>query len=50
MLPIQIIGYEIETGFYKPEFGKSFGWQREGRFKNKIEEASGQGPNGFLYL
>ena len=44
---IQIIGYEIETGFYKPEFGKSFGWQREGRFKNKIEKASGQGPNGF---
>jgi len=26
---IQIISHEIETGFYKPEFGKSFGWQKE---------------------
>ncbi len=31
---IQIASHEIETDFYKPEFGKGFGWQREGEFKH----------------
>jgi len=44
---IQITSHEIETGFYKPEFGKSFGWQRKSRFKDKIEEATGKGPEGY---
>ena len=44
---IQIISHEVETGFYKPNFGRSFGWQRRGRFKGEIEEAAGKGPSGY---
>lgn len=44
---IQITSHEIETGFYKPEFGKGFGWQRRGRFKKEVKEASGKGPKGY---
>ena len=44
---IQIVSHEIETGFYKPNFGQGFGWQKKGRFKDKIEEASGKGPSGY---
>ncbi len=44
---IQIKSYEVETGFYKPVFGRSFGWQRRGRFKGEIEEATGRGPDGY---
>jgi cation diffusion facilitator family transporter len=43
---IQIASHEIESSFYKPSFGKSFGWQRRGKFKEKIEKAIGQGPDG----
>lgn len=43
---IQIVSHEVETGFYKPEFGKSFGWQRRGKFKGKVQEAAGKGPSG----
>jgi len=45
---IQIISHELETGFYKPEFGKSFGWQRRGKFKRKTEKAAGKGPEGYF--
>jgi len=31
---IQIISHEVETGFYKPNFGRGFGWQRKGKFTN----------------
>ena len=44
---IQIKSHEVETGFYKPEFGKGFGWQRKGRFRGEIEEARGGGPGGY---
>jgi cation diffusion facilitator family transporter len=44
---IQIKSHEVETGFYRPVFGQGFGWQRRGRFKDKIEEAVGQGPGGY---
>jgi len=44
---IQITSHEMETGFYKPEFGKGFGWQRKGRFRGKIEEAKGGGLGGY---
>lgn len=44
---IQIKSHELETGFYKPAFGRDFGWQRRGRFKGEIEEAVGQGPGGY---
>jgi cation diffusion facilitator family transporter len=44
---IQIVSHEIETGFFKPAFGRGFGWQRRGRFKSEIPEAIGQGPGGY---
>ncbi len=44
---IQIKSHDIETGFYRPAFGQAYGWQRKGRFKEKIEEAEGKGPGGM---
>lgn len=44
---IQIKSHEVETGFYKPVFGRGFGWQRRGRFKEKISQAQGKGPGGW---
>jgi len=43
---IQILSHEVETSFYKPGFGKSFGWQKRGKFKEKIPEAEGKGTGG----
>lgn len=44
---IQIKSHKLETGFYKPAFGRGFGWQRQGKFKEEIKEAKGKGPGGF---
>jgi len=44
---IQITSHELETGFYKPEFGKGFGWQRQDKFKNKTDKEEGKGPSGY---
>lgn len=44
---IQIVSHEAETMFYKPSLGRAFGWQRKGRFKDKIEAAEGEGPGGY---
>jgi hypothetical protein len=44
---IQIKSHDMETSFYKPFFGRGFGWQRKGRFKGEIEEAQGRGPGGY---
>ncbi|MDD3491596.1 MAG: cation diffusion facilitator family transporter [Candidatus Pacebacteria bacterium] len=44
---IQIQSHELETGYYKPMIGRGYGWQRRGRFKSKIEEATGLGPGGY---
>jgi cation diffusion facilitator family transporter len=44
---IQITSHQVETGFYKPVFGRSFGWQRRGKFKGEAKEAAGQGPDGY---
>ncbi len=44
---IQITSHEVKTGFYKPDFGRSFGWQRKGKFKSEIKEATGKGPDGY---
>jgi len=44
---IQIKSHEVETGFYRPAFGRGFGWQRQGRFKGEVEEAAGRGPDGY---
>lgn len=43
---IQIASHNFENSFYKPIFGKSFGWQGRGRFAEKIKEAVGRGPDG----
>jgi len=44
---IQITSHEVETGFYKLEFGRGFGWQRKGKFRGEVEEARGGGPGGY---
>jgi len=44
---IQITSHKLETGFYKPEFGRGFGWQRKGRFREEIKEARGRGLGGY---
>jgi len=44
---IQIASHEVETGFYKPAFGRGFSWQRKGKFKGQIKEAAGKGPGGW---
>ena len=44
---IQIKSHDVETGFYKPAFGRGYGWQRRGRFKGEVKEAIGQGPGGY---
>jgi len=46
-IAIQIKSHEVETGFYRPDFGRGFGWQRRGRFRSEIKEADGRGPDGF---
>lgn len=43
---IQIESHQMETGFYKPFFGKGLGWQKAGRFKEEIKGAAGKGPDG----
>ena len=44
---IQVKSHEVSTGFYKPTFGRGFGWQRKGKFKKEVEGASGKGPGGW---
>ncbi len=46
---IQIKSHDVSTGFYKPSmgFGRSFEWQRRGKFKEEIREAKGLGPSGY---
>jgi len=54
---IQIKSHEVETGFYRPAFGRfigqglgvgrGFGWQRRGKFKGQLKEATGRGPGGW---
>ena len=44
---IQITSHEVETGFYKPELGRGFGWQRKGRFRGEVEGAKGRGTGGY---
>lgn len=46
---IQIVSHEIETNFYKLDFGRSFCWQRKGLFKDKAQETSGKGPDGYCF-
>ncbi len=43
---IQISSHKVETGYYQPDFGSGFGWQRKGRFMDEAGDASGKGPSG----
>uniref|UniRef100_A0A7C4M222 Cation transporter n=1 Tax=candidate division CPR3 bacterium TaxID=2268181 RepID=A0A7C4M222_UNCC3 len=45
-IAIQIESHYLKTSFYKPEFGKGFGWQRKGVFVGKPGE-DGKGPSGY---
>jgi cation diffusion facilitator family transporter len=45
-IAIQIESHDMSTGYYKPELGKGFGWQRRGKFKEEVKEAQGKGPSG----
>jgi cation diffusion facilitator family transporter len=45
-IAIQIKSHELSASFYKPAFGHGFGWQRKGKFKDKVEKAIGKGPDG----
>ena len=45
-IAIQIKSHDIITNFYKPDFGRGFEWQRRGKFKEEVKEATGQGPVG----
>lgn len=42
---IETKSHKLESGFYKPQFGKGFGWQRQGRFKTD-DGGQGRGPGG----
>ncbi len=50
-IAIQIKSHDVETGFYKPVFGRGFGWQRHGKFEKRPEgypeKAEGMGPGGL---
>jgi len=46
-IAIQIVSHEVETGFYRPGWGRGFGWQRGGRFREEVKEAKGGGPGGY---
>jgi cation diffusion facilitator family transporter len=50
---IQISSHDVENSYYQPtdvipgiKIGKGFGWQRKGKFMEKIPEAKGKGPGG----
>lgn len=44
---IQITSHGLETDFYQPRIGSGFGWQRRGKFGDKIKEAAAKGPDGY---
>ncbi len=49
---IQIESHDVGRSYYRPEFGRGFGWKRRGRFRKEvddgenIEEVEGAGPGG----
>ncbi len=45
-IAIQIKSLDLSTGFYKPVFGRGFGWQRKEKYRERVEEAAGKGPDG----
>ncbi len=51
---IQIESHDLTSGYFKPlesatglRLGRGFGWQRKGRFKDKVKGARGLGPGGY---
>lgn len=49
---IQIKSHDLTQSYFEPRdtlskiTGKGFGWQKRGKFKDKLEEAKGKGPEG----
>lgn len=43
---IQIASHDVETSYFKPQYGRAFGWQKRGKNIGQISEAKGFGPNG----
>jgi len=44
---IQIQSHKVETGFYKPAWGRGFGWRRRYGYREGEKEVQGKGPGGF---
>jgi len=44
---IQIKSHDVSTSYYKPMFGRGFGWQRRGRMVGRVKGAMGLGPSGY---
>ncbi|MBD3252199.1 cation diffusion facilitator family transporter [Candidatus Pacearchaeota archaeon] len=50
---IQIKSHDFTDSYYQPKdivskiTNRGFGWQRKGKFKDKIKEAEGKGPEGY---
>ena len=48
---IQIKSHDVTDSYFKPKeffgFGRGFGWQGRGKFKDTIKEAQGKGPEGY---
>jgi cation diffusion facilitator family transporter len=43
---IQIMSHDVETAYFKPQYGRGFGWQKRGQHVGEIPQASGRGPDG----
>lgn len=43
---IQIKSHDTETSYYKPQYGRAFGWQKRGKNIGQVPEAEGKGPDG----
>jgi len=44
---IQIKSHDVKTEFYKPFFGRGFGWQKRGVRKKESGASQGKGSGGF---
>ncbi len=47
---VQVESHDVTESYFNPrgmEIGRGFGWQRRGRFKDKLEKAEALGPGGY---
>jgi len=43
---IQISSHDTETAYFKPQYGRAFGWQKRGKNISHVPKAEGKGPEG----